>query len=212
MWTSRIHRMLLLWLNQIGANRKSHHMASVAAADLNNRLLVATIIISALSSFSSFININEFPEIVRKSLAIIVGVFTIVNIILLGIISEMKLGEVSQRNRQTAAEYSDISALVQMTVVTPEKPPVEQFLQRLLDRLSIIQRYGPDSLDHHASIADLPNLILVKSAMRGKRASESLKSKDLLEDSDDHLLMPSTEHTADNSIAMQEIKIDNDSE
>lgn len=189
-WTMKIHRMLVLWLGQISHSYEAHQAASARAANLNGKLLISVIVISALSSFGSFVNISEFEEIVRKIIAVIVGVLAMIVVILTGIISEMKLGEVSQRHAQAAAEYVDISALIQTTAVAPVKPSAEQFLQRILDRISIIQRYSPDLPEDVGSIADLPNLILSKSAMVESK-KQTIADLDVIKKSDDQLFMPS---------------------
>jgi len=201
-WSGKVHRMLILWLGQIGQNRKAHHKESVKSAQLNNRLLITIIIISSLAGFASFINLSSFPENVQWGLNIIGGVLSLIVIILTGIVNEMKLGEVAQKNRQIASEYTDISALIQATVTTHDKPYVTDFLQRILDRISIIQRYGPDLIGNHHSIADLPNLILIGKASH---------------DNEQELLMPSTEIPLESieihheNIELQEIKIESDS-
>ena len=156
--------MLILWLAQIGTNRKAHHDISIKLSTLEDKFNVIPIILSGIAGIICFIGLYKFTTLTQDILKIIAGIIAIISGVITSILSWMKFGENAQKHKTISSEYSDLSSLIQATVVDKNRPDISSFMKLVIDRINIIQRFGPQLLINHASIADLPNYMLVKNA------------------------------------------------
>lgn len=178
-WSHKVHRMLLLWLSQIGNICKIHHDESVRLSGLSDRLTIIIIILTSGASITSFINISDYGTRAKMIINIIIGCISLLAAIMAAISNSMKYGENSQKHQGVAAVYSDLSNLIQSTAASSNKPDPGEFMQIITDRINIIQRFGPPLIDKSVSISDLPNYILVRNAIKEKGVETIIDEKDI---------------------------------
>lgn len=156
--------MVLLWLTQIGANRQLHHDESIKLASKASKINFAIIVLASVASLCSFLNVFDSVKWLQTTLKVISGVTSIVIVLLSSILSSQAFDEKAEKHRRVAAQYNDLSNLIQVTTMLDEKPDAEQFLKRIVDQFHFIEQLNPDALAGESSTADLPNLFLLKGA------------------------------------------------
>lgn len=198
-WSHKIHRMLTLWLSQISLNRKLHQEKSVSLSNRNELLAMIIITITGMASLGSFININDFSAKTKMGISLAMGITSLIACVLTSINNKMKLEENSILHRNISNEYSDLSNYIQMAILMPDKPPINELVKTITERIEIINRYGPPLFAGQQSIADLPNFILVKDAKVDLHESDiklflspSDSSSDNVEINNVHLSSPET--------------------
>lgn len=195
-WPTRVSRMLLLWLRQIALNREAHHKASIAAADLSQKLTIYLIIFTTLTMVSSFSQIFESDI---KLLNLIIRITAAVTALVAGAITtaiaKLKPDEEAEKHRSTASQYADVSNKIQIASVMTRQPEHEGFLRSIVEQFSSIQQNGPGLLKEYASTADLPNLILMQIAQRRKANVIEESDKKLFVGGEDSLEDPQRKAT-----------------
>lgn len=217
-WSHKIHRMLVLWLSQIGLNRKIHYNEAIRTDAINDRFGIVLIILMGCSSFTSFINIMDFPVHTKTIISIVVGCVSMIACIATAIYNRMNLGEISQKHHSIALEYSQISNIIQTTAAAESKPDPAMFMRLITDRIDMIQRYGPPPVKNTADFADLPNYIMVHQSMRDRRgtvAGDLYNLDDIVNEEDINLYMNSSEgkkksvdNTCSQDVQLSEIVIE----
>lgn len=173
-WPHKVHKMLLLWLSQIGLIRKIHHNESVRLSDWDDRMTIVIIVLSSLTAIASFVNVIDFSQTTKNVITIIVGSINILIGIISGIGNKMKLGESSQKHQAVSSEYADISNLIQCAAVSANKPDPAEFMKGLTDRIGLIQRFGPPLTRKDLSIADLPNYLSIYNLIETKKVDDEV--------------------------------------
>jgi hypothetical protein len=163
--------MLLLWLRQISLNFDAHYKEASHLGAVDARYVTALSLFAALSAIASLVNIADFGETVRIILTCSAAAASIVVVFANNMRDRHKFEEKGFRNKQTAEQYDDLSAYIQSTILLDEKPDPAMFLRIVMDRFRLIKQFGPDLPDDFASIAGLPNLILMKDAQKRKEAA-----------------------------------------
>tara|TARA_B110000014_G_C20097084_1_gene575230 strand:- start:257 stop:1303 length:1047 start_codon:yes stop_codon:yes gene_type:complete len=161
--------MLLLWLRQIGINFDAHYREATHLGIVDSRYVTGVSLFAGFAAIGSLINIAEWGEgweWLDVTLKIIAAVASCIVIFMNQMRDRHKFEENSTRNRQAAEQYDDLSAYIQVATLKDEKPEPGIFLSTIMDRFRFIKQFGPDLPDGFASIASLPNLILMKDAQK----------------------------------------------
>ena len=162
MWEKKYNKLLTLWLNQISQNHRAHHMASVSSGRKQLWMGLLIIFFSVVASFTSFINISDFSKKAQKIITISSGALAMISAVLTGLDKFLYYGGESQKHKTMSDEYAGLSADIQMTLCSSDPPNPDDFFRNITERLNVIQRFSPCLLDNEVSLADLPNLNLIK--------------------------------------------------
>lgn len=179
-WSRKIYRMMLLWLNQIGNNRKLHHQVSIELAAKASRYNFYIIVLAGISSLVSFLGVFGSNPVVKIVLPVVSGIASTFAVVLSSIISMEGFEQKAEKHKQVAAQYCDLSNLIQALTLIDNKPDPEQFIRRIVDQFHFIEQFNPELLPGESSTADLPNLILLGNAKRGRIT-------DIINDEDKHI-------------------------
>jgi hypothetical protein len=212
-WNHRISRMLLLWLRQISLNFDAHYKEASHLSTVDTRYITVIGTFAALSAVTNLVNIAEWDI---RWLSILLQCIAAASSILVVWANNMrdrhKFEENSIRNKQAAEQYDDLSAYIQSTIIVDEKPEPAMFLRTVMDRFRFVKQFGPDLPDGFASMAGLPNLILMKDAQRRKEeAGEEGEADDLdfIKSSDANILGGETPQDSP-VVELREVVVDGD--
>jgi hypothetical protein len=206
-WSPRINKMILLWLNQVGANRKLHHKVAIELADRGTTFSYLIILFAGISSIGSFVNIFDNIKQLEITLKVVVGMASVIVVMLSAIVAKEKFEERSEKHKVVAGQYSDLSTMIQVTLVQSSKPDPDQFLKRVADQFHFIQQLNPESIKNESSTADLPNLMLIKAAKKKGSPAKLIdiitpKDRDMFDDNVDVEDPFSTDHYSPKQINM----------
>jgi uncharacterized membrane protein (DUF485 family) len=157
-------KLLTLWLQRISQNHREHHRESVKAGKWAVFITIMIIHLSVISSFGSFLNINNFPKKLQIGITISVGILSMVSALLTAIDKYLNFSGDSFQHKAMANEYSDLSNKIQQKLCRGEliEEKRKNLFRIISDRINVIQRFGPGLIDNQQMIADIPMYLLRK--------------------------------------------------
>lgn len=168
-WTPELHRMVTLWLLQIGKNHLAHKNASIRQSTIADRLAIVLAILTGVTAITSVSAVWDISDRnIRITLAIIGAVASVTATSLVAAISKLKPEKSASDNKTAANLYEDLSNKIQVNAIVEDedRPRASEFLRSIIESIAMIRMFSPQPGSGDGSTAELPNIILHRLARK----------------------------------------------